>query len=167
MKYLGIDWGEKRVGLSFADEVGIATPLPAATEAKKKERIAHIGRIINERGIGEIVIGYPYNMDGSIGFKARQVDGFIADLDKRFHLPIHTSDERLTSYQAEEDMKAAGRRDSRKSGTLDSRAATLILQDFLDLLKPPLLPDLPEDDDDDDDYEEEDYEEDGCEAEKW
>lgn len=142
MNYLGVDYGEKRIGLSFGDELGLAVPLPAAVQSKKFERLAFIQRIIRERNINTLVVGYPYNMDGSVGFKAKEVDAFIHELQTRFKLPIHRVDERLTSHQAAAQMQAAegkhkrrspkAQRDARKSGSLDSRAAALILQDFLD-----------------------------------
>jgi len=137
MNCLGIDYGEKRIGLSYGDEVGVAVPLSAAVETTKKARLAHIGKIIEQRKISDLVIGYPYNMDGSAGFKISEVDGFISLLRKRFKLPVHCVDERLTSYQAESDLRKMGRRDKRQEGTLDSRAATLILQDFLEQQFPP------------------------------
>lgn len=133
MNTLGIDYGEKRVGLAFGDELAVATPLPAATEAKKLERIAHIQDVIQSRRIREIVIGYPYNMDGSVGFKAKEVDAFIEALKKAgIDLPIHKVDERLTSHQVETQLRSMNQKWDRKSGEVDSRAATLILQDFLD-----------------------------------
>lgn len=154
MRYLGIDYGEKRVGLAYGDELGLATPLPAANESRKVERLAHIASLVQERRIDAVVIGYPLNMDGSVGFKAREVDDFIGELSKRVSIPIHKLDERLTSQQAAADMRSAGKKFShnprerkaqRASGELDSRAAAIILQDFLDAQSPDsgLLP--PED----------------------
>jgi putative Holliday junction resolvase len=78
MNYLGIDWGEKRIGLAFADEVGIAMPLPAAVALSKKERMCHIETMLTQRKADELVVGYPLNMNGTVGFKAKEVDEFIA-----------------------------------------------------------------------------------------
>ena len=132
MNYLGIDWGEKRIGLAFADEVGIAIPLPAAVAASKKERMRHIETILNERKAEELVVGYPLNINGTVGFKAREVDEFIAELEKRFRLPIHRIDERLSSHSVEQSLKGQKKKPSRQSGEIDSRAAALILQDFIE-----------------------------------
>lgn len=132
MNYLGIDWGEKRIGLAFADEVGIAMPLPAAVAASKKERMRHIETILNERKAEELVVGYPLNINGTVGFKAREVDEFIAELEKRFRLPIHRIDERLSSHSVEQSLKGQKKKPSRQSGEIDSRAAALILQDFIE-----------------------------------
>ncbi len=149
MRFLGIDYGAKRWGLSYGDELALAVPLAAAVAAAKEERFAQIAREIERRKITALVVGYPYNMDGSAGPKAREVDGFIAELEKRFKLPVRRSDERLTSHQAELEMRQkksgrapAARRAARASGEVDSRAATLILQDFLDAHHGPAL--LPE-----------------------
>ncbi len=140
MNYLGVDYGEKRIGLAFGDELGVACPLPAATAGSLEERLRQIQGVIEQRRIDALVIGYPYNMDGSVGFKAREVDVFIAELEKRFALPVHRSDERLTTSQARAVGKPSGRkhpslkkvRKERASGHLDSRSAAIILQDFLE-----------------------------------
>ena len=71
-------------------------------------------------------------MDGSTGFKAKEVEAFIVKLKDRFSLPVATVDERLTSHQVEQQLKAQNRKLDRKSGEIDSRAASLILQDYLD-----------------------------------
>lgn len=151
MNYLGIDYGEKRIGLSYGeDEVGIAVPIAAAVAPTAEARLAHIASEIRTRRIGELVVGYPYNMDGSVGFKAREVDAFIEKLLTQFGLPVHRTDERLTSADAQARMREGGKGArsrskasiqaklaERKSGVLDSRAAALILQDYLDSLPRP------------------------------
>ncbi|NBB79495.1 MAG: Holliday junction resolvase RuvX [Verrucomicrobia bacterium] len=136
MNYLGIDWGEKRIGLAFADEVGIAIPLPAAVAASKKARMRQIETVVETRRVEALVVGYPLNMDGSVGFKAREVDGFIEELEKRFRLPVHRIDERLSSHSVEQGLKGQKRKPSRQSGEIDSRAAALILQDFIEEKRP-------------------------------
>ena len=132
MNRLGIDWGEKRIGLAFADALDLAMPIKAATQSTIKKRLSFIEQIIQERNIQEIVIGYPFNMNGSVGFKAREVDQFIDRLNKRFHLPIHKVDERLTSHAVEETLKQMNQKVGTKSGEIDSRSASIILQDYID-----------------------------------
>ena len=132
MNYLGIDWGEKRIGLAFADEVGIAMPLPAAIATSKKERMRHIEAMLTQRKAQELVVGYPLNMNGTVGFKAKEVDTFIAELEKRFRLPIHRVDERLSSHSVKQGLLGQKKKPSRQSGEIDSRAAALILQDFIE-----------------------------------
>lgn len=154
MRTLGIDFGTRRVGLSYADEVGVAVPLAAAVEATQEERLEHIGEEIERRRIELLVVGYPYNMNGSVGFKAREVDVFITELERRFQLPVQRIDERLSSYAADGSYRrrpGRSRRDpkavqqERRSGERDSRAAAVILQDYLDQQLPLMEPDLAED----------------------
>ena len=154
MRTLGIDFGTRRVGLSYADEVGVAVPLAAAVEATQEERLEHIGEEIKRRRVELLVVGYPYNMNGSVGFKAREVDVFIAELERRFQLPVQRIDGRLSSYAADGSYRqrtGRSRRDpkavqqERRSGERDSRAAAVILQDYLDQQLPLMEPDLAED----------------------
>lgn len=131
MRFLGIDYGSRRIGLSYGDDLGVATPLPALTEVDPEKRWAALTAVIGQRRITDLVIGYPFNMDDTVGFKAKEVDAFAARLKAQFQLPIHLVDERLTSYEAESTIAKSKRRDVRASGIIDSRAATLILQDLL------------------------------------
>lgn len=132
MRCLGIDYGARRIGLSQGDELGVATPLPALVQAEPEKRWAALLETIKARRITDLVVGYPLNMDDSVGFKAQEVDAFIARLTAATDVPVHRIDERLTSYEAESSIPKARRRDVRASGVIDSRAATLILQDYLD-----------------------------------
>jgi putative Holliday junction resolvase len=139
MRCLGIDYGTKRVGLAHGDEIGVATPLPALTDADEAARWAKLGEVIKQRRITDLVLGYPYNMDGSVGFKAKEVDAFAAKLKAAFGLPVHLIDETLTSSEAESSIAKKDRRAVRDSGLIDSRAACLILQDYLNQKFPPQI----------------------------
>ena len=132
MTFLGIDYGEKRIGLSLGDELGLAVPLPAAVERTESARLRYLMRVLESRKVGRIVVGMPYNMDGSMGFKAKEVGLFMERLRKLTQLPVVAVDERLTTHQAKENFKSQNRKWDRKSGEIDSHAATLILQDYLD-----------------------------------
>ena len=90
-----------------------------------------IESVIKARRVVRLVVGYPLNMDGSVGFKAKEVDEFIEVLEKRFKLPVHRVDERLSSHSVEQGLRGQKKPD-RKSGEIDSRAAALILQDFVE-----------------------------------
>src|SRR3954452_3434495 len=92
-KYLGIDHGSRRIGLSFGDELGVATPLPAITEVDPMRRKSALADVIRARGITEIVIGHPLNMDDTAGPKAKEVEAFAATLRRDFGLPVHLIDE--------------------------------------------------------------------------
>jgi len=142
---LGIDYGEKRIGLSYGDALGLAVPISAAVEASEEARLNHIQSVIQKRRIGHLVVGMPYNMDGSSGFKVKEVEAFIKVLEARFQLPVSSVDERLTSHQVEEHLKGQKRKVDRRSGEVDSRAAALILQDYLDRILGQNL-EIPDDD---------------------
>jgi putative Holliday junction resolvase len=137
MRCLGIDYGTRRIGLSYGDTLGVATPLPALVQASPEQRWTALAEVVRQRRITDLVLGYPFNMDGTAGFKAKEVDAFATRLKAEFGLPVHLVDERLTSYEAEATIAKAKRRDVRASGLVDSRAATIILQDYLDQKIPP------------------------------
>jgi putative Holliday junction resolvase len=144
MNYLGIDYGRKRVGVSIChDDVRIVLPMDAIISSDDGEKIEKICELVERNKIGEIVIGYPLNMNGTIGNMAKEVDSFIGRLVAR--LPSYTkitrTDERLTSEQATKDSRAfycrqsaAKKQKHRRRGVIDSMAAAVILQDFLDKL---------------------------------
>ncbi|MCH6256580.1 Holliday junction resolvase RuvX [Puniceicoccaceae bacterium K14] len=131
MRCIGIDWGERRIGLSYGDEIGVATPLPAIIIDDKTARLAELVKQVERKRITDIVIGYPYNMNGSIGFKAKEVDAFIEELSKLVTVPIHRIDERLTSHEVKQYLGNKRDDELRRSGKIDSASATLILQDYL------------------------------------
>jgi len=143
MKYLAIDWGEKRWGIGYGDELGVATPLDAIVDAEISARWIHLEKVVRERRIDTLVVGYPLNMDGSVGFKAREVDHFIDEVNQRLpHLPVVRTDERLTSHAAGKHWSGKKKREQRKSGKLDSAAAAVFLQDYLDHTNMNLPPEI-------------------------
>ncbi len=136
--FLAIDYGERRIGLASGDDLGFASPLPAAVEPTPAERLEHVAREIKARRIHELVVGYPLNMDGTEGPMTDKVNAFIAILEQRFGLPVHRVDEGLSSSEAESGIStkkkghgAKARKAHRATGEIDSRAAAVILQDFL------------------------------------
>jgi putative Holliday junction resolvase len=131
-RILGIDHGSHRIGLAFGDEIAVATPLPAIVTPDLAKQWAAIGAVIRERRITDIVLGLPLNMDGTSGPKAQEVERYARRIEAEFQLPVHFVDERLTSYEAESTIPPSKRRALRQSGLVDSRAATLILQDYLE-----------------------------------
>jgi putative Holliday junction resolvase len=110
----------------------VATPLAALVSADVDERWTALLSVVRQRRITDIVLGHPLNMDDSAGPKAKEAEALAERLRAEFGLPVHLIDERLTSYEAESSIPKAKRRSVRASGTIDSRAATLILQDYLD-----------------------------------
>ena len=131
---LGIDYGTKRVGLAWADDLKIALPIGAVVGAGQMDRcLQALAAAIESRAIDELVVGYPLQMDGTRGARAEEVDRFIARLKEQFSLPVHRVDERLTSLAAREAMGGkAARKGADTSGRVDATAASLILKDFLE-----------------------------------
>ena len=80
MRCLGIDYGTRRIGLSYGDEIGVATPLPALVQSTNEQRWSALSEVVQKRSISDLVLGYPYNMDGTVGFKAKEVDAFAGKL---------------------------------------------------------------------------------------
>lgn len=140
MRFLGIDYGTRRVGLAYGDELGVATPLPALTDADPAQRWRELAAVLKNRRITELVLGHPLNMNGTVGFKAKEVEAFADRLRTEFGLPVHLVDERLTSHLAEAGMNQKELRAIRGQGIVDSRSAAIILQDYLDQRFPPGLP---------------------------
>jgi putative holliday junction resolvase len=137
MRFLGIDYGSRRIGLATGDELGIATPLPALVEADLVVRRRALALLVRQRRVDELVLGYPLNMDGSVGFKAKEMEALAEELRAELGLPVHLVDERLTSHLAESGMNQRQLREIRAKGIIDSRAAAVILQDYLDQRFPP------------------------------
>lgn len=135
--FLGIDYGSKRVGLSHADELGFAFPLPAAISPEPEERFAQIGREISRLRVTRLVLGYPLSVEGERTKRCDEVDAFAAELEKRFGLPVEKVDEALTSQAADElgggrkPRSSKERKDQARTGERDSRAAAVLLQDYL------------------------------------
>lgn len=140
MRFLGIDPGTKRLGLARGDELGLASPLPALVQPTASARWQALLEAVKQQHCAEIVVGYPLNMDDSVGPKAKEAEQLAERLRVATQLPVHLVDERLTSQAAEATLPKEKLRDLRASGVIDSRAATLILQDYLDQRFPPEFP---------------------------
>lgn len=134
--YLGIDYGSRRIGLSHADELGMAFPLPAATETDPEARMERIGSEIRRLRVTTLVIGYPLSLEGEKTKRCAEVDAFAEQLRARHGLPVELVDEGLTSQSADDlgGRKPRDRQERKRlaaSGGRDSRAAAILLQDFL------------------------------------
>jgi putative holliday junction resolvase len=130
---LGLDVGSKRIGVAGCDRTGlIATGLTTIERTRFEEDVEQLRELINQREVSVLVVGLPYNMDGSLGFQAKHVQKFANRIAKILQLPIEYIDERLTSYQAEQMLISENRSPSRNKGLIDRKAAALILQQWLD-----------------------------------
>ncbi len=133
MRVLGLDIGERRIGVALSDPEGIIAI--ALTVIERKSEDADLKRLIDlthEHEVERIVIGLPRSLDGSLGKQAKVVEAFVESLARCTELPVVTWDERLSTVAVERMMIEAGvKRDKRKK-RLDSEAAAFILQGYLD-----------------------------------
>lgn len=142
MRFLGIDPGSKRIGLATGDDLGLASPIAALCETAESARWESLLGAVARLRIDELVVGYPLNMDDSVGPKAKEAEALAEKLRTATGLPVHLVDERLTSHEAESTLPKHKLRGLRGSGIVDSRAAALILQDYLDQRFPPEMPEV-------------------------
>ncbi len=132
---LGLDIGLRRVGVAGCDGLGlIATELTTIHRTSFKEDVEKFRQLVEERGANCLIVGLPYTMNGAIGSQAKQVMKYGKRLSKALNLDIEFVDERLTSLEAEEQLKTNKRFSPRYDKHLiDQRAAAIILQQWLDM----------------------------------
>jgi putative Holliday junction resolvase len=146
MRTLAIDYGSRRVGLALSDEGGrLATPYEVLEVASPRHAREQIAAVIAREGVRRLLVGIPLNMDGSTGTQARQVAEWASELASATGLELIFVDERLSSFQAEQqliDRKRSGEKltRKRKKQQRDALAAAGFLQAFLDGRNAPLAP---------------------------
>jgi putative holliday junction resolvase len=135
MRYLSIDYGNKRTGLAICDQtetfVSPVAGLPTSTEL-----IGKIIEIIKEENVEGIVLGLPLNMDDSVGPQAKKVQEFAERIKKQIDIAIFFQDERLSTFGAQEKLVGRELTHKKKKSRIDALAAAEILQAFLDSRKP-------------------------------
>jgi putative Holliday junction resolvase len=132
-RILAIDYGSRRIGLAVTDELGLtAQGLPTLYRTNKRNDLDHLRRTIKSCGIGEIVVGLPLRMSGEAGTQSEKVQEFAEELRRRFKLPVHLFDERLTSVEANRVLDESEIGLQRRKQVVDQLAAVLILQAFLE-----------------------------------
>lgn len=133
MRTLGIDHGERRVGLALSDEDGrIAHPHSTAARKDPKELVLAIAEQVRELAVQRIVVGLPLHLDGREGTSARRARRFAERLEEATGLAIVLWDERLTTVAAERALDEAGVRAADRRQVVDRVAAALMLQSYLD-----------------------------------
>lgn len=138
MRVLGLDLGEKRIGLAVSDEDGrIAFPAGVLVRKSERQDFAALRKLVEERGIGRAVVGLPLHMSGRAGPQAEAARAFAATLAEKAGIPVDTLDERWTSVAAERSLRETGRRTIERhgKGVVDEVAATLLLSTYLDRLQ--------------------------------
>ena len=138
VRILGLDYGSKTVGAAVSDPLGItaqmAETIVREREDKLRRTLARIEALIEEYKIERIVLGYPKNMNNTLGERAAKTEEFKAALERRTGLPVILWDERLTTVAAERVLMEQGVRREHRKETVDQIATALILQGYLDSL---------------------------------
>jgi len=136
MRIMGIDYGEKRIGVAISDPLGItAQGLPTIERTNIQEDIQKILNIIREKEVGEIVVGLPKHMNNMLGEKAQAVLAFVDLIKKHVNIPVNTIDERLSTVRAHRTMLEGDLSRKKRKDRVDMIAAQLILQNYLDRIK--------------------------------
>lgn len=136
MIYLGLDYGSKRLGMAISDQSGtIATPLGMIKYTDDKQLIASLKEIIETKKINVIILGFPKNMDNSIGIRAETVLAFKKKIEANFKIKVILEDERLTSKRASSILIQADMSRRKRKEVIDKLAANIILQSYLDKKK--------------------------------
>jgi len=136
MRYLGLDVGDRRIGVALSDETQtLATGLETLERVGPRKDLRAIAELARRHAVGEVVVGLPRNMDGSLGPRARRALELMDALRPRLEVPVVAWDERLTSVVATQALIEAGVSRKGRRGAVDKVSAVLILQNYLDYRK--------------------------------
>ena len=135
MRFIGLDLGSKRIGVSICDErQSVATPFKTINKTNTNELIVELKMIIEENNIGGIIVGNPVNMDGSLGRSSQSVNDVATNISKNIDLPVILWDERLSTVGAFNLTSLLDVNVSKRVKTIDQNAAAFILQGAIDFL---------------------------------
>jgi len=131
MRILGLDLGERTIGVAISDALGW-TAQGLKTIRRSGEEMTELAEIIDSYNVTEIVLGYPKNMNGTLGASAHKTEEFAELLRARFNLPVVLWDERMSTMAAERSLLEADLSRSKRKQVIDKMAAVFILQGYLD-----------------------------------
>ncbi|MDP6935997.1 MAG: Holliday junction resolvase RuvX [Candidatus Marinimicrobia bacterium] len=132
-RYLGVDYGERRIGLALSDPLGIiAKPFTIIDSQKESHPQNKIAAIASENEVIGIVVGIPYTLKGTESPQTIKVQNFIESLKQSTNTKIIGVDERLSSVSAEKALIEQGVKTGHNKGRIDETAAAIILQEYLD-----------------------------------
>jgi len=136
MRILALDLGDVRIGVALSDETEtLATGLKTLQSFGPRKDAQAISALVREHEVGEVVVGMPWRLDGSLGPQGERVTAFVERLRRSLRVPVALWDERLSSVAADELLAEAGVRRRDRKSRIDRAAATLILQGYLDARK--------------------------------
>ena len=132
MRIMGIDYGDARTGVAISDLLCSIAGSTAVVPSRNREKLmADILRLIQDNGVGEVVVGLPKNMDGTEGARAELCRAFADELKERCGLPVAMWDERRTTVEAHNILSAHNYHGQKRKNTVDAVAASLILEGYL------------------------------------
>jgi len=132
MRIMGLDIGSHTIGVAVSDELGItAQGLKTIRRKSKEDDIREIIKIIDQFKVGEIVVGLPKNMDGTLGKQAELVFKWISSIKEKIDLPVATWDERFSTIEASRVLLEADLSRKKRKKAIDKLAAVLILQGYI------------------------------------
>src|SRR5271165_1988232 len=132
-RVLGLDVGSRRIGVAVSDLLGItAQGLETLQRRNKRHDFAHLERVIRDYDVREIVVGLPLRMSGAEGTQSEKMRTFADELRRRFQLPVHLWDERLTSAEANRLLRETELSIEKRGKAVDRMAAVLILQAWME-----------------------------------
>jgi len=131
-RFLGIDYGDSRIGLALSDPMKIIGKPFKTLDNKKNDILNELRLIVQKNEVVRFVVGYPINMKGENTPQTKKVDDFIIFLEKNFDLPISKIDERLSSVSAINSLIIQGVKTGHNKSKIDDTSAAIILQEFLD-----------------------------------
>ncbi len=135
-RLLGLDHGEKRIGVAVSDELGfMAHPVETYHRRSRAEDMEHIKHLVHTYDVEAIAVGLPKHMNGDLGISAKRVTKFIDQLSSALDIQIVPWDERLTTVMAERILQQTTRSRRKRTEVVDQVASVLILQSYLDSLR--------------------------------
>ena len=134
MRTLGLDIGDRRIGVAVSDALGLtAQPLTVLVRRSLAEDLGVIRTLVEHHGVSAVAVGLPLTLRGARGPQAEKVVAFTEQLRQAVAVPVHLIDERLTTVQGSRALTEMGLRHKQKKSVVDRVAAQLILQQFLDM----------------------------------
>ena len=132
MRIMAIDYGDAHTGIAISDPTGFLAGFTTTIHAYRPEIVAdQVLALAQEHGAQELVLGYPKNMDGTLGERAEKSEALARRLREETGLPVTLWDERRTTVDAHRILSEAGRRGKKRKKVVDAVAATLILEGYL------------------------------------
>ncbi|AZK46574.1 Holliday junction resolvase RuvX [Paenibacillus lentus] len=133
MRIMGLDYGDRRIGVAISDIFGwTAQGVEVIERRREGDEYDRIAELAGQHEVEEIVVGLPKNMNGSVGPRGEICKVFAEELQNRIKVPVHLWDERLTTVSAQRTLIDADVSRKKRRGIVDKMAAVLILQNYLD-----------------------------------